>query len=287
MVAGMMSLLFSSLLLLQAESPGRLIDQLGSDDEAVREKAAKQLEALGKDAIDELRSAVQHCKPRTAALAQKILDAIELRLAPEMLEALRKTLMKPRTCRFKVQVEIDFHGEKKEKHEALADVYFSGIDKARVDSSVRIKNEQDSLSWVCNGKTARRKVGDGDWKEVPAPADIREKTMAAILGLSGPTANPWLNLDFSRDLSKGFSRLAPDPREHRPHLRFRFVEEHGTPEAYAVEGLLLYDPVTSLPKTCRWTLARDNAKAPQRGITTVTWTNFIFDGDLDEKLFNP
>ncbi|HLY08362.1 MAG TPA: hypothetical protein VKW04_03545 [Planctomycetota bacterium] len=290
MGAGMMSVLVAGFLLLQAESPGRLIDQLGSDDEARRVDAATRLEALGGEAIPELKSAISFCKPRTAALAQRILDAIEVRLSPEHFERLTSTLMTPKTCRFTVGIAITFNREPDRSHLAWAQVSCSGADKVRVDSSVRICHEQDTESWICNGTTAWRKFGDGEWTEVPAVPDVRRKTVAAVLGLSGPDPIPWMGFDFSKNGAASLQprRPAPQRREGRhSHLFLELEENPGTPEAYAMDGVLQFDPDTLLPVSCDWDTRREKKKVPERGRIRVTYKNFRLGGDLDETLFRP
>jgi hypothetical protein len=275
---------------LQAESPGLLIDQLGSDDETVRAEAAKKLEALGRDAVEELQRAIRYCKPRTSELAQKVLDTIERRLGPETLDRLKSALTRPKTCRFSVQVTVVFRGENPVVHEASADVFFGGPDRVRVDSRVWIDGQKDSQSWICNGTSAWRKSGGDDWTTTEAVPDVREKTAAAALGLSGPDPMPWMNLEFAK-IQPGAFRLAspksPSLREPDPHLNLEFEVNGGDADAYAMAGLLKYDAERFLPLTCEWSKKRGIRKSPDRGRITVTYSKFAFNIDLDEKRFNP
>jgi hypothetical protein len=290
MTGGMLSVAAAALFLFQAESARALIDRLGSEVEVERKDAAAKLEAFGKAAIDDLTWAISYSKPRTADLARGILTRIEARLAPETLEALTQALLKPKTCRFKVQVQIDFRGEKRETHEAEAVVIFSGADKVRVESKVTIENQRDRLTWICNGKNAYRKAEDDGWETMSAPTDIRKRTASAILGLSGPGALPWLNLNLPKDSPGRFSVLGVQPitRGTPEHcLLLQFVENPDTPEWTPMKGSLTYDPIALVPLTCTWTQIPTGQRRPATGRTTVTYQNFVFNGDVDEKLFSP
>src|SRR5687768_18567467 len=59
-----------------------LVDQLGAEDYAKREAAAKRLKALGKGALPALREAAKHDDPEVASRAQALVKRIDVRPLP-------------------------------------------------------------------------------------------------------------------------------------------------------------------------------------------------------------
>ena len=63
-----------------AEKIAKLIEQLGSDDFAEREKASEQLDAVGRPALDQLRKAIKSPDKETQRRAEELVKKIEKRV---------------------------------------------------------------------------------------------------------------------------------------------------------------------------------------------------------------